>query len=375
MKNILFVIPEYSFGGTNKSLQNLINLLDTTKYKVYVYCLYEDGGNYYKNVFKKFIVKKGLFYYFLHDNVVTRKILGAYQRLNKNYQSHWLYKHEARRLEKKYNFDIVISYQELLSTEFVSYFKVPKKIAWVQCDYPVLVGKSRYDEDLSYYQKYHTVVCVSNYATQSMKSFYPQLSVTFAAIYNTLDVDFIRNKSKEGKSGFDKSVFNMVSVGRVTEVKGFKLIPAMVSKLKERVTKPFKWYIIGDGEDMGEMQTLIKSMKVEDYIVLLGYQDNPYPYIYDADLYVCTSESESFSYTIAESKVLHTPVLSNDFPVAYEVVSEKEGWVENNSKMVSILQKLIMNENLIYSKVKSLIQNYTYNNNAILNKIDKLFLE
>ena len=375
MKNILFVIPEYSFGGTNKSLQNLINLLDTTKYKIHVFCLYEDGGNYYKNVFKKFIVKKGLFYYFLHDNVVTRKILGVYQRLNKNYQFHWLYKHEARRLEKKYNFDIVISYQELLSTEFVSYFKVPKKIAWVQCDYPVLVGKSRYGEDLSYYQKYHTVVCVSNYVTQSMKSFYPQLSVSFAAIYNTLDIDFIRIKSKEGKSGFDKSVFNMVSVGRVTEVKGFKLIPAMVSKLKERVTKPFKWYIIGDGEDMGEMQTLIKSMKVEDYIVLLGYQDNPYPYIYDADLYVCTSESESFSYTIAESKALHTPVLSNDFPVAYEVVSEKEGWVVNNSKMVSILQKLIMNENLIYSKVKSLIQNYTYNNNAILNKIDKLFLE
>lgn len=375
MKNILFVIPEYSFGGTNKSLQNLINLLDTTKYKIHVFCLYEDGGNYYKNVFKKFIVKKGFFYYFLHDNVVTRKILGAYQRLNKKYQSHWLYKHEARRLEKKYKFDIVISYQELLSTEFVSYFKAPKIIAWVQCDYPVLVGKSRYDEDLSYYQKYHTVVCVSNYATQSMKSFYPQLSVSFAAIYNTLDIDFIRIKSKEGKSGFDKSVFNMVSVGRVTEVKGFKLIPAMVSKLKERVTKPFKWYIIGDGEDMGEMQTLIKSMKVEDYIVLLGYQDNPYPYIYDADLYVCTSESESFSYTIAESKALHTPVLSNDFPVAYEVVSEKEGWVVNNSKMVSILQKLIMNENLIYSKVKSLIQNYTYNNNAILNKIDKLFLE
>lgn len=64
MKNILFVIPEYSFGGTNKSLQNLINLLDTTKYKIHVFCLYEDGGNYYKNVFKKFIVKKGLFIIF-----------------------------------------------------------------------------------------------------------------------------------------------------------------------------------------------------------------------------------------------------------------------------------------------------------------------
>ena len=43
---LLFIIPEYSHGGTNKSLENLLALLDHTKYEVSIYCLYEDGGDY-----------------------------------------------------------------------------------------------------------------------------------------------------------------------------------------------------------------------------------------------------------------------------------------------------------------------------------------
>lgn len=81
-KIILFVIPEYSFGGTNKSLQNLLSFIDHEKYDIHLLCLYEDGKGYYDKEFKKWI-KKSWAYQLLHDNVITRKILGLYQRLNK----------------------------------------------------------------------------------------------------------------------------------------------------------------------------------------------------------------------------------------------------------------------------------------------------
>lgn len=41
MKCILFVIQEYSHGGTNKSLENKLSLVDKSKYDISIY-LYED---------------------------------------------------------------------------------------------------------------------------------------------------------------------------------------------------------------------------------------------------------------------------------------------------------------------------------------------
>jgi hypothetical protein len=51
MKKILFVIPEYSHGGTNKSLDTLVAFLDKKEFCISICCLYEDGGDFYKKKF------------------------------------------------------------------------------------------------------------------------------------------------------------------------------------------------------------------------------------------------------------------------------------------------------------------------------------
>ena len=43
-KKILFVIPEYSHGGTNKSLESLLSAIDEKRYEISIFSLYEDGG-------------------------------------------------------------------------------------------------------------------------------------------------------------------------------------------------------------------------------------------------------------------------------------------------------------------------------------------
>ena len=111
---------------------------------------------------------------------------------------------------------------------------------------------------------------------------------------------------------------------------------------------------------------------LSDSIHFLGAKNNPYPYFFNADLHVCTSLSESFSYTIAESKVLHTPVLTNDFPVAREVVDSCSGWICNIDEMPQLLSRIINNEDGIYSKVVCSIKKYTYNNEQILRSFEKL---
>ena len=82
--------------------------------------------------------------------------------------------------------------------------------------------------------------------------------------------------------------------------------------------------------------------------------------------------AESFSYVIAEAKILQTPVLSNDFPVAYEVVDKKNGWIANIKDMPQVLARIIGNEDGEYTRKKEIAMNFEYSNKQILHKIDQL---
>lgn len=373
MKRILFVIPEYSQGGTNKSLENLLSLRDRSKYEVHIYCLYEDGGDYYKQVFAPYILKKSCLYYWAHDNVCSRKVMGFYNKVSKRDNFTTLYKREARLLQTKYRFDVVIAYQEGLATEFVTYFKNVKKIAWIHFDYAMLKGKVNLQARKKWYDCYQQIVCVSQAALSSMLVVHPEYQAKSTYIYNTLNIDAISKAGTELMAiPLKKDGFNILSIGRFVEVKQFQLIPKMAHVIKQCTDAPFRWYIIGSGECESLIQAEISKYSLQDVVILLGSQDNPYPYIKQANLIVCTSIVESFSYVIAEAKALHTPVLSNDFPVAYEVVDERTGWIANIKDMPKLIARIICIVDGEYDSKKTAAMEFEYSNEPILKKIDQL---
>ena len=373
-KKILFVIPEYSHGGTNKSLESLLSAIDEKRYEISIFSLYEDGGVFYKNIFNPYIIAKSLLYVLAHDNVITRKVMGVAMKLFKNLSFNWLYRYEANRLQHKYKFDTVIAFQEGSATQFVSLINYPvNRIAWVHCDYANRFAAIEKKSELSLYCLYNHIVSVSYSAVHSFNSIYPELKDRTKCIYNLIDCSYILRQSSQDIN-FKKqgNCFNLISVGRFVAVKQFDLIPQIVQKLKLLTKKSFCWYIVGDGNERNMVESVISSMGLDKNIKILGAKDNPYPYFKQSDLYVCTSLSESFSYTIAESKTLHVPVLTNDFPVANEVVSPNEGWICNVKDMAFILKDIIEDKNCIYSNVKKKIDNFKYDNNAIVDTFCKL---
>ena len=373
-KKILFVIPEYSHGGTNKSLESLLSAIDEKRYEISIFSLYEDGGVFYKNIFNPYIIAKSLLYVLAHDNVITRKVMGVAMKLFKDLSFNWLYRYEANRLQHKYKFDTVIAFQEGSATQFVSLINYPvNRIAWVHCDYANRFTAIEKKSELSLYCLYNHIVSVSYSAVHSFNSIYPELKDRTKCIYNLIDRSYILRQSSQDVN-FEKqgNCFNLISVGRFVAVKQFGLIPQIVQKLKLLPKKSFCWYIVGDGNERNMVESVISSMGLDKNIKILGAKDNPYPYFKQSDLYVCTSLSESFSYTIAESKTLHVPVLTNDFPVANEVVSPNEGWICNVKDMAFILKDIIEDKNSIYSNVKKTIDNFKYDNNAIVDTFCKL---
>lgn len=373
-KKILFVIPEYIHGGTNKSLENLISFIDKAKYDISVISVFEYGSDYYKDLFKPFIIKKSLLYYFSHDNYITRKIVGFGMKFLGIRNWNWLYKKECKFLQEKHHFDTVVAYQEGYPTRFVSHFNGVNKVAWFHSPHMTVIKDKK--RDLQYYSKFNHIVCVSNCFTNFFSEMFPSLKNRTISIYNTLNQDVIRSMGKENikDKNFDTNVFSIVSVGRFAKMKQFHLIPDIVHQIKKiGNVKPFKWYIIASG-DQCLQQTLnkIEEYNLKGTIILLGAKDNPYPYIAKSDLIVCTSDAESFSYVIAEGKILHTPVVSNNFPVAYEVLDENCGYISSIDEMPELLYKLINDENGIYSKVKETISSYEYENEDIMKKVSSI---
>ena len=352
------------------SFINLISFIDKTKYDISVISVFDYGSGYYKNLFKPFIIKKSLLYYFSHDNYITRKIVGLVMKMFSIKNWAWLFKKECQYLQNKYHFDVV-AYQEGYPTRFVSHFNGVNKVAWFHSPHmSVIKDKER---DLQYYSTYNHIVCVSDCFTNYFNEIFPSLKDRTVSIYNALNQDIIRMMGKENieDENFSTNVFSIVSIGRFAKMKQFHLIPNIVNQInKLGNVKPFKWYIIASGDQFLQ-QTLnkIEEYNLKDTIILLGAKDNPYPYIAKSNLVVCTSDAESFSYVIAEGKILHTPVVSNNFPVAYEVLDNSCGFISSMDDMPELLYRIINNEDKIYSKVKETISSYEYENEDIMKKV------
>jgi len=379
-KKILFVIPDFYIGGTNKSLENLLLLIDSNIYEIRIFSLYEDGDSYYKEkVFKPYLIKKSLFYRLFHDHFWFRKFSTLASLLFRCNASRFLHKFEINRIQKKEKFDSVIAYQESSATICVSMLRnCSNRIAWVHCELRYWLQdlvKGRKLEEAGDYSKYDKIICVSESARQSFLSLYPHLSDKVIFIYNSVDDNHIKELADDVKANvpFSDNTFNILSVGRFSPTKQFDLIPKIVSELKKITSKPFCWYIIASTEEcLQDMLEKIEKYDVSREVILLGAKDNPYPYFKKSDLFVCTSESESFSYVIAESKVLHVPVLCNNIPVAKEVVSDEEGWISSIADMPGTLSRIIDKNNGIYTSVKEKILNYQYNNHEILKKFEDI---
>ncbi|WP_288360959.1 glycosyltransferase [uncultured Bacteroides sp.] len=375
MKKILFVIQEFTQGGINRCLENLLPYMDSTKYEIFVYSLYEDGGDYYKRIFASRIISKSNLYYFLHDNRYIRKFIGLYNRLTRRYNWGFLYKREAQYLQRKYDLDVIIAYHEGMTVEFVSYFRDVKRITWFHCD-PLVLGKSLFEEYKEYYKKIDTIVCVSNVVRDSIRNMFAEFTGNLEVVHNTLDIDSIRKNAFAPISDYGKrnSVFRILSVGRSSKVKQFEKIPGIMRQLLNKGVNNVIWSIIVSGTECNEeIENAICDNNVKDYVFMLGEKDNPYPYIFQSDLLVSTSYSEAYPTVINEAQTLGVPVVANNYPSAKEIVDERCGFVCSIGEMPKLLYNLVTDKNGDYSNVKHGVSMFDYDNAGIVCQLDGVF--
>ena len=150
---------------------------------------------------------------------------------------------------------------------------------------------------------------------------------------------------------FDKKTF--IAVGRLTKQKNFTLLLNAFAKVRQTIDAQL--IILGEGELRNDLEDQIKTLKLKD-VHLLGFVDNPFALMKQADIFVSSSLWEGFGNAIAESLALGTQVVSTDCPSGPAEILEdgKYGFIVKSNQineltmaMESALKAPINNELLI----------------------------
>lgn len=331
-KQILIVVPSFSVGGTIVSLYSLLSVIDIKKYEIDVFAL-SKYGEYLDKLPNCTILPENLWlsnrYY--GKNVIKRivnRLLRIFCSIIRRFGLS-LEPLMCKLADKSMNFskyDTVVNYAESVAN-IVCYYPIKKRVAWVHCDYERYLSLVKRNE-VNVYERYDTIVCVSEFAKSTFCKCLPQMATKTVAIHNIINVEDIHKKAQEPieDNRFLTDNYIIVSVGRLDPVKQFHLIPQLVADIKKKTDKKFVWYIIGGDRGFesyvqGIRDDIVK-LGVSDEVVMLGEKSNVYPYMAKADLYVSTSLSESFPLVINEAKALGIPIVSNNFGSASESVED-----------------------------------------------------
>lgn len=322
MKKILFFIPNLAQGGAEKVLVNLVNNMDKSKFDITVQTLFAGGVN------EQFLNNE------LNYRYCFKKTFKGNSHILKMFSPKSLYKKFI-----KDHYDIIVSYLEGPTARIVSGCtdEDTKLVSWIHCkmDTPISasVGFKNFDEAKMCYEKFDNIVCVSkwvmNYFAETFKFEKP-----IEVLYNTVETDLILSKAEEKIEdvSFSKDCVNICSVGKITKVKGFERLASVHKRLLDDGIKN-RVYILGIGEEQPALEKYICENNLTDSFIFLGYKTNPYKYVKNCDLYVCSSYSEGFSTSVTESLIVGTPVVTTLCSGMQELLGEYNEYgiiTENN---------------------------------------------
>ncbi|MGY3858731.1 glycosyltransferase [Aeromonas intestinalis] len=231
-------------------------------------------------------------------------------------------------------FNTVIAFLEGPATLFCAHIPAENRIAWCHTD---LGGyhwtKSFYysDEDEGKcYSKFDELVFVSPSGLQGFCKLFPNVSVKKSIISNIFDIEQINNLATENVEL--PGSFNFVSVGRLTDIKGFDRLIDAFSKLCGILDGNVHLIIIGDGDARHRLSAQIDTLGLRERVTLVGFTDNPYKYINAADVYISSSHVEGQPLSIGEALILGKPVIATDNDGSNNILQKGEfGLLVENS--------------------------------------------
>jgi len=151
----------------------------------------------------------------------------------------------------------------------------------------------------------HKLVTVSKGVADDLIENIKVVPESLNTIYNPFNINEVVEQSNEPLS-VDKPF--IIHAGRLEQIKRQDILLRAYAKsdIQENLV------ILGGGSQLESLKQLANKLKISSKVHFLGWKENPYPYIKNAQLFVLSSEIEGLPTVLIESLILHTPVISTN---------------------------------------------------------------
>ncbi len=383
-RNILFVVDEKRMGGVSVLFETIISLMDISNYNIDLLVLH-NNGEMFKNLPSSINIIYGSSYFEAIDytmkEIIKKKSLKLLLKkikvvldMKTGHIENVIKKERKKILTKKY--DVEIAFKDGFTALFTAFGDSKRKIHWLHYEYKKTNPNGKYDKLFKkILPTFDKIVAVSDNVKKCFNDIY-HLDDKVIVIYNVVNGEKIIELSKEESNVLlDSNELNLVSVGRLHEMKGYDRLIDTIYKLKsDGIFDNVKLRIYGDGPLFESLNQKISDLKLTNDIFLMGSVMNPYKYIKNSDLFILSSIYEPFGLVIVESLTLGVPVLATLNSATDKLISnDYNGLIVENSLdgLYSGLKKIIENKEIL-KKYKNNLTNYFYDNNEQLNKIKQI---
>ncbi len=336
--SVLYLLHQFSFGGTERVVVNLLNnstedirnyvcsflpydndfLKNLKNHSGLVVTLNKQTGNDFSIPFKiasfckknKIDIVHALGWGTYAEGLIASKFLGKKKK--------FIYSYRGKTIEDT----IHIPKRRVIAQRVFSYF----------CDAVITNSKVSRKE-------YSTDIGIN--------------SENISVIYNGVDTNLFNpirsikvNKKKEGL-GIKETELVIGYVARFDPVKGVHNLLKAFSKLPHELQQKCKLLLVGDGPERKNIEILSQKLGIEKELVFTGMKKNVSDYLKIMDIYIQPSLFENISNSVLEAMATGLPVVATNVGGINEVLTHgKNGLVVtlgNDREMANAIKILIQN--------------------------------
>ena len=291
--NIFFFISNFEFGGAGNAILNFLNKLNKKKFNVHI--IYLGKSQYLRQISKQVKVIQ------VNNNFFFLKTLISFFKIRK------IIKIKCKK--NKYNLFISnIHYSNILSIIFLRNLNNLK----------IFLFERTSLKELDIYFNFYSFL-KNKLIKKLIKIFYRSADEVFSnSLTSKKEFSQIGIKSKVIYSGSikkilskkkfkNKNFYKLISVGRLTKQKNYKLL---IESIKYLRFKKFKLYIYGEGIQNKEIKKLIVNNELEKSVYLMSNVKNKDKIYKNADLLIHTSLFEGLPNCIVEAINYGVPIIA-----------------------------------------------------------------
>ena len=323
---ILFCLGGLEKGGAERVASNLCNFFISKNHDVEILATRIDNIAYEFN-----------------DKIKIKSLEETQKKENQIIRNYRLIK-KMKQEVYDYNPDIIISFLKEPTTRILFLKKYFRKIKRIPLIISIRVDPKAIYSKFPYNLLVKLLYNSSDgyiFQTDEAKEFFNKTIQNRSTIIpNPINESFLI----EPFNGARKKV--IVSVGRLAPQKNYKLLIDSFEEVNKKYPE-YKLHIYGEGPLKDQLKKYILSKKLENEILLKGIVDDIKKEIYDATMFVLSSDYEGISNALMEAMALGLPCISTDSSGGgsrFLIENEKNGILvpmQNKEQLVKAIIKII----------------------------------